>query len=259
MFQLLSAALGNDYRNARYLTHLKPALVGGRWLAKLVPTLTAGADLGYRYLPKPKPGRPPRVLDVGCGSGAWLQVARNAGWQAFGCEPDESSARLARLNGIEVRPFVSDWRDNLESFDAVTSSHSIEHVYDPAAMLLDAHRLLKSGGLLFVQTPNIDAVGHDLYGRYWRGLEAPRHLVLFNRDSLAELITRAGFVDVRLRRAPSALQLMALESRRMANGLDPRGNELPSLPPAPSVKDRVRSRYDTKKVEWLSFTARKAG
>jgi 2-polyprenyl-3-methyl-5-hydroxy-6-metoxy-1,4-benzoquinol methylase len=249
----LSAAVGNDYRNARYGTKLKPALPGGRFVPALLPQLGAGADVSYRFLPRRATDPKMRVLDVGCGSGEWLTLASEAGWQVAGSEPDEAAAKVAERGGVEVRQFVTDWLDQPGAFDAITSNHSIEHVHDPAALLRAAHALLRPGGFLFIQTPNIDAAGHDIYGRYWRGLEVPRHLVLFNAESLRQLISRIGFTEVRLRKTPSALPFTSLASRRMAEGLDP---ETPQSPRAEAP--RINSGIAPEKAEYLTFTARKA-
>ena len=72
----------------------------------------------------------------------------------------------------------------------------IEHVYDPVKVVESIYRLLKPGGVFWIETPNIDSFGHDIYGPDWRGLEPPRHLVLFNRTTLINILHQIGFHDV---------------------------------------------------------------
>lgn len=141
------------------------------------------------------PGIRRRVLDVGCGSGRFLTVAQALGWQGYGVEFDPDAASNARVAGCEILGHeVSDLDARYEQhFDAVTLSHVIEHVRDPTQTLRHCWRLLKPGGRIWIETPNVDSVGYEIYGPCWRGLEPPRHLVLFNPAALRSCLERAGF------------------------------------------------------------------
>jgi SAM-dependent methyltransferase len=226
--------LANGYRNARYGTRLAPASKAGHLLARLLPPLGWPVDATYRYLPRRRPSEEQRVLDIGCGNGDWLALIQETGWQAGGVEPDAIAAAQARDRGFDVRSSVEDWLDSPGSFDFVTMSHVIEHVHDPISLLRAAYDLLRPGGRIFLATPNIDAIGHSLYGRHWRGLEPPRHLVLFNRTSLSAALSRAGFSRVSFPRRFYPFKEMCDQSRRIQAGHDPYGttseNELSSLP-----------------------------
>lgn len=212
--------LGNGYRNRRFGTRLAPAFALGWLAAALLPNARSQIDLSYRYLPNPR-GRQLRLLDIGCGNGGFLQVARDAGWLTFGVEPDPVARRHAEAAGHEVRPHISDWNGSEQTFDAITMSHVIEHVHEPVGLLTTASSLLCPGGHLFVETPNIDAVGHRLYGRHWRGLEPPRHLLLFNRNGLHKAIGNAGFTRIKFRPRQDALPFTARQSLLIADGADP--------------------------------------
>jgi SAM-dependent methyltransferase len=86
-----------------------------------------------------------------------------------------------------------------ESFDVVTLSHVIEHLHDPRPALREIHRLLAPGGLVMITTPNLDAYGLEVFGRCWRGLEPPRHLVLYTSRSLGGLLSDAGFCTIEVK------------------------------------------------------------
>lgn len=188
----------NGYMNHRYGTRRPNAWVAGRWLAWLMPPLRAAVDATCRHLP-PAP-RGGRLLDVGCGNGAFLRLAREMGWQVTGLDFDPDAVARAQSSGFEAVCGGVEALDAVSGdYDVITLSHVIEHVRDPNDTLVRLHRLLKPGGTLWLETPNLDSLGHLLYGRNWRGLESPRHMVLFNQSSLRSALSKAGFVRVRQR------------------------------------------------------------
>jgi 2-polyprenyl-3-methyl-5-hydroxy-6-metoxy-1,4-benzoquinol methylase len=257
-FERFRAALGNGYRNRRYGTHLAPASPLGAPLAAMLPPLRWPVDVSYRYLPRRPPEKTMRVLDIGCGNGNWLEMARAAGWQVGGVEPDPVSREQARTHGFDVREKIAEWLAEPESFDYVTMSHVIEHVHDPLALLRDAYTLLKRGGRLFVDTPNIEALGHTIYGQDWLHLDPPRHLILFNRDSLAAAVSQAGFQDISYRPRIDPFPITSLQSRQIAAELEPFSDESsPEMPPPPGLMLRLRAIVARHHAEFLTLTATK--
>jgi len=186
----------NGYSNVRYGTRLTPAYpLLGRLYGALFPRRRKACDSNFRFLPKGEPGR--TLLDVGSGSGDFLALAATAGWQAMGVDFDPVAVEQARSHGFEVREGGIDAAEGMHAhFDAITMSHVIEHVHDPAHVLQTAFDLLKPGGTLFLETPNAESLGLELYGPSWRGLEAPRHLTLFTGPSMQALLERIGFAAV---------------------------------------------------------------
>jgi SAM-dependent methyltransferase len=159
-------------------------------LAERVPAIRDSAVLAVAALPA---GAGRRLLDVGCGSGDFLQRMRSLGWEAVGVEPDPVAAARARSANLDVRDgLLVDAAFDDDSFDAIVLSHVIEHVHDPVGLLRECGRVLRPGGVLIVMTPNLDSVGHRRFGADWRGLEPPRHLHLFSSRSLSTCIRTAG-------------------------------------------------------------------
>jgi 2-polyprenyl-3-methyl-5-hydroxy-6-metoxy-1,4-benzoquinol methylase len=216
-------AMRNGYLNAHYGYEFSPASRLGPLLTRLFPKKRSYADLFVRNLRRPSPGR--RLLDIGCGRGTFLAEMRQAGWDVQGIEPDSSAAAAARSNGI---PVVNAPLDKatlaLNSFDAVTMNHVIEHFHDPIEALQVAHGLLKSGGVLWIATPNLASRGHALFGRDWIGLDPPRHLVLFTRSSLARAVAATGFALEAFASDYSA-QAFFPYSATIAAGEDPRDEQ----------------------------------
>jgi 2-polyprenyl-3-methyl-5-hydroxy-6-metoxy-1,4-benzoquinol methylase len=212
-------ALAHGYMRRRYGLSREPSSRWGSLAAALLPTRRASLDHMCRHLRVPAAGC--SLLDIGCGDGAFLAIARDCGWRVLGVELDPAAAARAARRGLEVVQGDIGALDGHEGrFDAVTLSHVIEHVHDPLHLLRACHRLLKPGGQLWLETPNIDSCGHRLYGSHWRGLEAPRHLVVFNATSLLAALRLSGF-EARLLRTPSSLPWMLRSSRAMAEGQRP--------------------------------------
>jgi SAM-dependent methyltransferase len=155
----------------------------------------------------------PRLLDVGCGSGLFLAVCQEHGWDAQGIESNEHAARRAASAGLKV------WQADFLSFappeggyDVVTMFDLIEHVTDPVANLAAAHRLLAPGGLLVARTPNLGGLQARVLKERWYGVIA-NHLLYFDAATLRRLFTSCGF-EVLATSAPNYTTLGALLARQ---------------------------------------------
>lgn len=185
-----SLALGHGYLNARYGYAFRPALPWGRLL--LSPRSRGRADRRVRSLRLPTGRR--RLLDLGCGNGAWLARMGDWGWSAVGLDPDPRAVGAARSAGLTVHEGrLTAGAFPAGSFDAITMSHVLEHLHDPVGTLRVCHDILAPEGAIWIATPNLDAWGHRRFGGNWRGLEPPRHLVLFTPDALMGALERLGF------------------------------------------------------------------
>jgi SAM-dependent methyltransferase len=169
------------------------------WLLdRCLPHHAEGVKRLGSMLPPAGSGR--RLLDVGCGSGTYLRLAWQAGWQVTGVETDPAACRAARSRGVPVvQVGLPCTTLPGESFDVVTLTHVIEHLHDPRPALREIRRLLAPGGLVMITTPNLDAYGLEVFGRCWRGLEPPRHLVLYTPSSLGGLLRDAGFSTIEVK------------------------------------------------------------
>jgi SAM-dependent methyltransferase len=215
----LLAWLWSGYTHRRYGSAPMPAAWCRELVVRAVPPLRAMADREFRHLPRPD-GERRRVLDVGCGDGAFLALAQACEWEVLGVEPDPKAARLAHARGLPVVEGGLDslGDDHASTFDVLTLSHVIEHVHEPVATLRQCLHLLKPGGRLWIETPNADSRGHQQFGGCWRGLEAPRHLVLFNPSSLRLALHEAGFEHIGALPSPSPRRWMYQRSLAIEAG-----------------------------------------
>lgn len=220
--------MANGYRNARYGTRDFPALRLGTLLLAIASSQRARVDAGMRHLPRACGDA--RLLDVGCGDGNFLRRAKSAGWSTIGVDPDPNAVAAARAHGLDVREGgIEVFGDAKGLFDGITLSHVIEHVHDPLALLSACERLLKPGGWVWVDTPNLCSLGHRRFGRHWRDLDPPRHLVLFTPDSLTGLLERAGFSSVATEPwTPLCLDIFSA-SEAIRLGMDPIVNPIKTI------------------------------
>lgn len=254
----LSDRVANDYWNRTYGGSRQPALPLGQWLVTVARPYKRVLDRRARYMPRPPLGA--RLLDIGFGGGEFMEFAIASGWMAKGIDPDPVTVENAKARGLDVRcgtmAFLG--KDRPESFDAITMSHVIEHVHEPGPFLKQVADALKPGGRIYVETPNLGALGHARFGRFWRGLETPRHLTLFTWQSLENLLRECGFHRIRRISLPAVYPPMAAKSRALSQGEDPyRARTL--------LRDRfaglcagLRTRLDHRRSEFIALTARKA-
>lgn len=181
------------------------------------PRSRAGQALGAlaafgrdRLAPGLPPGPPGDVLDVGCGSGAFLLALREAGWRPHGIELSAdavAAARTAGLEGVRAGDLV-DAGYPAASFDAVRFWHSLEHTRSPRAQLEAARRALRPGGTLTVGVPNLGSLLARVARGRWYPLDVPRHLWHFEPDTLARLVASCGFRVTRTRTVSGGTALL---------------------------------------------------
>jgi ubiquinone/menaquinone biosynthesis C-methylase UbiE len=137
-----------------------------------------------------------KLLDVGSATGNFLREMQNSsGWDLFGVEINEHAAKTAQqqfsLNVFHGEINQANYPNNF--FDIVTLWDVIEHLSDPQSVLLEVHRILKNDGVLIFRIPNGSSWDAKLFGKYWFGLDAPRHYYVFNQQTITKLLDLAGF------------------------------------------------------------------
>jgi SAM-dependent methyltransferase len=151
-----------------------------------------------RHLDGIEPGK---LLEIGCGDGSFLSLARECGWEVTGVDSDPNAALAAQEKyGITVQ--VGRFEDcNFPRgyFDLIIMNHVIEHVLDPVQLLCECAAILRKEGSVLLVTPNSAGVGHTVFGRNWRGLEPPRHLHLFSPGVMMRITQGTGLRCVYLK------------------------------------------------------------
>lgn len=151
-----------------------------------------------------------KVLDVGCGTGHYLFVLRELGWETYGIEMDEKSALWAKeklaLNviagKIEEMIFPSNY------FDVITLRHTLEHLYDPSKVLKKIYQILKLNGLVMISIPNVDSWEARIFSKWWWRWDIPRHLFHFSSKTIIKLLNKEGFRSTKIEYTPDVLGII---------------------------------------------------
>jgi SAM-dependent methyltransferase len=145
-------------------------------------------------------GRTGRILDVGCADGHYLDaIAGHGQWELHGTDISAAAVAHAGSKGHRVHAGALEDLDlGRDVFSLVRMNHLIEHVVDPFATLDKARELLRPGGWLVGETPNIACPDFRLLKRYWGALHLPRHIFFFDPRTLRVALARAGFTEVRI-------------------------------------------------------------
>ncbi|MDE2344555.1 MAG: methyltransferase domain-containing protein, partial [Betaproteobacteria bacterium] len=194
-------ALIHGYLNWRFGMRRTPSNRFGAWVFSAIEPLRLKLDYYGRHLTRVQFPQPGRLLDVGCGNGAFLMRAREAGWHVAGCEPDAKAVAACRAQGLDViQGDIFNTALDGQLFDVVTISHVLEHVVDPQALLKRAYMLLCPGGVLWVALPNPHSLGLRIFGAAWRGLHVPFHLCIPSQTRLRRWMETTGFVSTQMMR-----------------------------------------------------------
>jgi len=195
------------------------------------------------FITKAAGNRSVDVLDVGCGSGTLLGLLKHRGFRVTGLDFSAEAAAIAKAeNGVDVAVgSLEEAHFPAESFDVVTLFHVMEHVTNPRLVLAEVSRVLKPNGVAILQVPNIESWQFKIFGARWYGLDIPRHVIDYSRNSMLKLLADSGFVVNRIRHFNLRDNSPALVS-----------SVFPSLDPVSrSVRHRKRNNDESRPVEWF--------
>ena len=128
------------------------------------------------------------LLDIGAGTGDFLAVANQNGWQTIGIEPNDKAKKIAQNKGVELIEATSLLTDH--SIDVITMWHVLEHVPNVENQIKELKRLLKPNGSIIIAVPNFNAYDAKYYDSYWAAFDVPRHLWHFSKKAIKALFER---------------------------------------------------------------------
>jgi len=148
----------------------------------------------------PPPKINAKLLDYGCGNGAFLIKMKALGWEVTGLDSSANAIAVANAEGIMA--FKGDF-DHPEiaalKFDCITMRQVLEHLHNPVVTLMNARKHLATKGKVSISVPNIDSLPFYWFQEDWLGIDFPRHLLFFNPTSLERTLNKAGFKLLKMR------------------------------------------------------------
>lgn len=140
-----------------------------------------------------------KMLDVGCGPGLFLIEAKKRGWEVYGTEFTDNQLAYLNDKGINtLKGKLNNASFEDELFDVIISSEVIEHINNPAEEMKHFHRLLRKGGLVYITTPNFNAIERFLLKGDYEIIEYPEHLSYYTPKTINLLLTQNGFKKLKI-------------------------------------------------------------
>ncbi|MCX7546585.1 class I SAM-dependent methyltransferase [Xanthomarina sp. F1114] len=132
-----------------------------------------------------------KLLDIGCGTGDFLETAKNDSWNIFGIEPNKQARDIANKktkNAVFNVEQLLEFEKN--SFDVITLWHVLEHLPNLEKQISNLQELLKPEGTLVIAVPNYKSYDALYYKKFWAAFDVPRHLWHFSQESISNLISK---------------------------------------------------------------------
>lgn len=209
-----AASIGQYYKSDAYISHNDSG--GGviDTIYKRVRSYTLRSKLALINSLVKKPGR---LLDMGCGTGSFLETCQAADWTVTGMEPDDDARRIAseKLN-IPIAASLADVPTN--PYDVITLWHVLEHIADLRSTVNQFHNLLSDTGSVLIAVPNSDSYDAKVFGAHWAAYDVPRHLHHFTPSTIKPLFEQEGFKLVTQKPMPFDAFYISMLSTRYQTG-----------------------------------------
>ncbi|MBC7862884.1 MAG: class I SAM-dependent methyltransferase [Bacteroidia bacterium] len=184
--------LGNYYKSEDYVSHsdTKKGAVNRLYHWVRSYTLIKKLQLVLRYSKRGK------ILDFGCGTGAFLEICKRDKWEVFGIEPDPDARKLAKeKSGVEAFESKEEFHKQLpqQKFDAITLWHVLEHVPDLEAWFEFIKDHISANGKIIIAVPNCSSFDAKKFGEFWAAYDVPRHLSHFTPKDIETLFKKHGY------------------------------------------------------------------
>lgn len=187
-----AAAIGPYYQSDAYISHSDSGKGLINSLYKIARRYTLGSK--RNFVQSQTNVVSGSLLDVGCGTGAFLREMIDAGWHANGLEPDAGArAKAKELHNVNPQPSEQLFKLSPGFYDAITMWHVLEHVHDLQGYMAQLKKLLAPKGKLFIAVPNYTSTDARYYQQYWAAYDVPRHLYHFSPASVKMLADKHGF------------------------------------------------------------------
>lgn len=140
-----------------------------------------------------------KIIDVGCGIGYFLETAKSRGWQVYGTEYTDEAIQICKNKGIKTNKGKLNSENYIpESFDIITSFEVLEHINNPLEEIDNFSKILRSGGLVYLTTPNFNSFLRYKLKEKYDVITYPEHLSYYTHKTLNNLFKTANFNKLKL-------------------------------------------------------------
>lgn len=182
--------IGKYYESYEYISHSNTSKGIVNKLYQIVRKITLSKKVNLlKSLTKGK-----NLLDIGSGTGEFLNHAKNNGYNVMGIEPSEIG-RKKSIENYHLTVFPEEEFKNIspDSYDLVTMWHVLEHVYHLNERIETINRILSANGFLIVAVPNRLSYDAEFYKEHWAAYDVPRHLYHFRPEDIKTLFEKHQF------------------------------------------------------------------
>nr|WP_246125960.1 class I SAM-dependent methyltransferase [Bizionia myxarmorum] len=159
------------------------------------------------------------LLDIGCGTGDFLQTALKDNWKVSGIEPNPDARKIANSktdNAVFDTSQLSKFES--KSFNVISLWHVLEHLPDFNEQLAIYKTLLKDSGTLVIAVPNHKSYDAEYYQSFWAAYDVPRHLWHFSQNGMSQLLAKHGFKVVETKPMKFDAYYVSLLSEKYKSG-----------------------------------------
>lgn len=157
-----------------------------------------------------------KILDIGAGTGDFLNICKENGWNINGVEPSEKAQKIAAQKGIDLQSDLSEY--GIEKYDIITMWHVLEHVPNLLHYIDTIKKVLKPDGVLIIAVPNYKSYDAKYYKNYWAAFDVPRHLWHFSKTSISKLFSKINIDVVKVLPMKFDSYYVSLLSEKYKNG-----------------------------------------
>lgn len=158
------------------------------------------------------------ILDIGSGTGFFLNHMKEHGWEVTGIEPSEEGRKFCRDQfALETKDEKTLFSLNENNFDVITLWHVLEHVQDMDEYMIKIHSVLREDGILFVALPNLNSLDASIYKDKWAAYDVPRHLWHFSPVSFQKLAAKYQFQLLKMKSMPLDAVYVSMLSEKYRN------------------------------------------
>ncbi|MFS4466216.1 class I SAM-dependent methyltransferase [Maribacter sp. 2210JD10-5] len=179
--------LNTYYESEKYISHSDSKKTFLDKIYQLVKKYNLA--LKIRLLNKHQPEKK-ELLDIGAGTGDFLNEAKKNGWSSNGVEPNLKARKLACDKNIYLHENLTNLKG--KQFEAITLWHVLEHLPDLNSQIKTITDLLTENGLLIIAVPNFKSFDAKYYKSFWAAFDTPRHLWHFSKKSIPLLFEKYG-------------------------------------------------------------------